>query len=141
MPTITRNSVVEGTRYLFNTVASASLSLGLPFALHEYLLFSENVAVAAGLLTVFLVNFITLKFYVFKSSGPALPQLWKFAWTSLLFRTGEYIIFLVLNSYQFTNYIVCLAFVLIVSLTIKFIVYRLFVFSHEASAVTDLSNV
>ena len=121
----------EGLRYLAMTGASAIMSLGLPFVLHEGLAVRPNMAVAIGLGTAFLVNFMTAKLYVFKRRGFVGTQFGRFALVSLFFRLCEYLAFLVLHNLLGIQYMIANTSVLLVSFTMKFFVYKGFVFAHK----------
>jgi putative flippase GtrA len=123
------DELIEGARYILMTFLSAAISLGLPLILHETLLVAPSVAVGAGLITAFLVNFLTVKYYVFQSKDPASQQVFRYVWVSLAFRSGEFLAFLTLHEFLFIQYQVALGCVLVVSIVLKFTVYKRFVFA------------
>ncbi len=115
-------------RYLVMTGLSACLTMGLPVVLHEIFGLSEEASVAVALLTAFVVNFITLRRVVFRSAGRPTAELLRFFWTGLAFRGGEYLAFLILLSLLRLHYVLALAIVLALSISLKFLCYRSFVF-------------
>src|SRR5690606_6513003 len=54
-------------RYLIATGASALLSLGLPLVLHQIVGLREELAVAIALALMLVINFVTIRVYVFRS--------------------------------------------------------------------------
>jgi putative flippase GtrA len=125
--------VLEGFRYLVMSGMSAVLSLGIPFALHEGFAVRPNVAVAIGLATAFVVNFITAKLFVFRRKGSVKTQLPRYTLISLAFRTGEYLSFFMLHTLFGVQYMIANASVLFLSFCVKFFVYKIFVFTHRES--------
>lgn len=116
-------------RYLAATGLSASLSLCLPVALHELAGLREEAAVGLGLLMAMIVNFVSIRVYVFRSSGRIAQQLWRFIATSAAFRLGEYGLFLLFFQLLNLNYIIALLISLGISFVGKYLVQKKFVFS------------
>jgi putative flippase GtrA len=131
----------EGLRYLVMSGVSASLSLGIPFAVHESLAVPPYIAVALGLGAAFVVNFATAKLYVFKSNGSVGAQLGRFAFVSLLFRLGEYLAFLFVYSMLCIQYMIANISVLLLSFCLKFFVYKIFVFIHNEKHLQGAAGV
>ena len=123
-----RRTVGQAARYLLMTGVSALVTLGIPALLHEVFGVGEELSVAISLVAAFCVNFLTTRLYVFGSDGRVGPQLARFALVSAGFRLGEYLAFLVLHTWLGLMYLVALALVLMVSIVLKFFVYRRFVF-------------
>jgi putative flippase GtrA len=121
----------EGLRYLLMTGMSAVLSLGIPFALHEGFAVRPDIAVAIGLGTAFAVNFVTAKLFVFKRKGSTKTQLGRYTLVSFMFRSGEYLSFLLLHGLFGIQYMVANVSVLFLSFCLKFFVYKIFVFTHR----------
>jgi putative flippase GtrA len=121
----------EGLRYLLMTGTSAVLSLGIPFALHEGFAVRPDIAVAIGLGTAFAVNFVTAKLFVFKRKGSIKTQLGRYTLVSFMFRSGEYLSFLLLHGLFGIQYMVANVSVLFLSFCLKFFVYKIFVFTHR----------
>lgn len=119
------------TRYLSMTAISAGITLGVPVLLHEGLSLDEEIAVALALGTAFIVNFVTMRRVVFRSSDHPIPQLLRFAITNIAFRIGEYLLFVILHTLIGLFYMLALGFVLVCSFILKFLCYRVFVFMSE----------
>lgn len=115
-------------RYIAMTGLSAAVTLGLPILLHERLAIAEEAAVALALSAAFVLNFLTLRLFVFGSRGGAVRELLKFGATSAGFRFGEYLGFLMLHRILGVNYVMAISAMLALSIVLKFIVYKLFVF-------------
>jgi putative flippase GtrA len=118
----------QSVRYLLATALSAAISFCLPIALHELARISEDISVAISLGVVFIVNFITVRVFVFRSKAPAAIQLLLFAASSILFRIAEYLMFLTLFRLFEQHYIVALMIALSASFAAKFFFQRAFVF-------------
>jgi putative flippase GtrA len=119
----------HGLRYLLMSGMSALLSLGVPFALHEGFTVRPDIAVALGLGAAFVVNFIMAKLFVFQRGGSTKTQLGRYTAVSFIFRSGEYLSFLLLNGLFAIHYMVANTSVLFLSFCLKFFVYKMFVFS------------
>lgn len=89
-------------RYLVNTGLSFVVNLGLTALLHEVFEVREAMAYAVALVTVFVMNFILFRYYVFdgRTDRPA-RQLGAFAATSVVFRSGEWVAFRLLTEAPF----------------------------------------
>lgn len=122
----------EGFRYLLITSFSATLSLGIPFILHEGFFVNPSIAVAIGFATVFIANFVSVKLYVFRNKRSFKNQLWRFTFISFVFRLSEYVAFLLVTRLLGVQYLAALSIVLIVSLALKFISHKRFVFVKQA---------
>lgn len=120
--------VGESIRYVIASIFSASLSLSLPMFFHEGVGLSEELAVGISLTAVFVINFFILRMYVYQSKESRHKQIWKFAFSSAAFRTGEYLAFLLIYSVSSIHYIIALMLVLAPSFLAKFFVQRTFVF-------------
>jgi putative flippase GtrA len=121
-------------RFLAGGLASTVVTLGTTAALHEIAAVPELVAAAVGLAASLLVNFVVLRFFVFRGTDlPLGRQALMFLGSSGLFRGLEYIGFFVLHLLG-VHYLVGLVLVLGSSFMVKFIVYQKLVFSrkHEA---------
>jgi putative flippase GtrA len=110
---------------------SALLSLGVPFVLHEGFAVRPDIAVAIGLASAFVMNFIVAKLFVFRKKGPVKREVARFTLVSLAFRSSEYLAFLLLHAVFGIQYMIANATVLFISFCVKFFVYKLFVFSHR----------
>ena len=109
---------------------SALLSLGIPFVLHEGFAVRPDIAVAMGLATAFVVNFVMAKLFVFKRKGSTKTQLGRYTLVSFIFRSGEYLSFLLLHGVFGVQYMIANTSVLFLSFCLKFFVYKIFVFTH-----------
>lgn len=125
----------ELLRYFLATGLSAAISLGIPILLHEHFAVEERVAVAIALTIAFVVNFITTRLFVFRSTGNAQSELLRFTGVSLGFRIGEYGLFLVLFSLGIIYYVAQLI-VLVFSFVLKFYTYKRFVYGGQQSTDT-----
>jgi putative flippase GtrA len=123
--------VNEGLRYMVMTAMSAVLSLGVPFVLYEGFSVPPNIAVAVGLAAAFLANFATAKLYVFRKNGSIASQFGRYAFVSVLFRGAEYVAFLLVHDLLGIQYMAALIGVLFTSFLLKFMAYKLFVFTHH----------
>lgn len=125
--------VWEFVRYVAATGLSAVITLGVPILLHEQFGVEERLAVGIALAIAFVVNFVTTRLFVFKSSGNARSELKRFIGVSLAFRLGEYGLFLLLFSLGIVYYLAQLI-VLIISFVLKFLTYRGFVYGDRSGA-------
>ena len=92
-------------RFFGATGISATITLGLPVLLHEGLAVPPRAAVAIALTVAFMVNFLTTRLFVFRSSGRAPGELARYALTSAAFRGGEYLGFLALHALGLVYYL------------------------------------
>lgn len=115
--------IEQAVRFVLASAFSACLSMGTPVFLHEVLGVAEKLAVAAGLLLVFCINFYTSRALVFRSAGRSDQQLMKFFISSVVFRIAEYGAFLGLNAAGL-EYYYALGIVLAISTVAKFFVLR-----------------
>jgi putative flippase GtrA len=129
---LNRDRFRELLRFAVATLISASLTLGLPIVLHEGLAVEQRRAVAIALVIAFIVNFLTTRYFVFRSGGKARDELWRFLGVSLAFRLAEYGLFLLLFSLGLAYYIAQFI-VLALSFVLKFIVQRRFVYRQPGS--------
>lgn len=128
---VTAGHFFEGFRYLIMSGMSALLSLGVPLVLHEGFAIRPDIAVAIGLASAFIMNFIVAKLFVFRRKGPVKREVARFTLVSLAFRSSEYLAFLLLHAVFEIQYMIANATVLFISFCVKFFVYKLFVFSHR----------
>lgn len=111
---------------------SAALSLSLPVIMHEFMGVAEEIAVAAAMVIVFFINFLTIRIFVFRSTGGgSLNQFGKFAVSSIGFRLAEYLAFLAVFKILEINYVVSLFCVLAIGTVAKFFFHRTYVFTKE----------
>lgn len=118
-------------RYGVASMASAAITFGVPILLHEIFGLDEDISVAFGPATAFLVNFLTVRIYVFRSTGKPAHELAQFAASSVVFRLSEYAAFWFIHNYFEVFYLLALAVVIVVSMALKFLFYRRFVFKPQ----------
>lgn len=102
---------------------SASLTIGSPILMVNFLGFSERVAVAIAMVMAFCVNFFLNKFFVFRSRHKARRQLLRFLATNILMRIIDYIAFLALFSGLGLHYLLAMVLVLSVTTTTRFFLF------------------
>ena len=110
---------------------SAVITLGLPIALHEGLHLDQRIAVGISQTTVLLINFITLRLFVFRSSGRVRHDAFRYAASAVMFRSLEYVSFLLLFELAGMFYVTALFATLCISTVAKFFWYR-FLFGARA---------
>lgn len=119
-------------RFLLLSVTSFTLNLGITAGLHEGLGVSPEVSFAVALLTVFIVNFSAMRWWVFPGSGrSATRQLALFVLTSLVSRSIEYAAFLLLLHIAGVFYLAAAALTLVVSMVVKYFVYGSWLFAEQ----------
>ena len=111
-------------RFGMATGLSATVSLGLPILLHEGLDVEQRVAVAISQSTVLLINFLTLRLFVFRGKGSVRGDLMRYFGSAAVFRGLEYLGFLALFELAGLFYLTALIITLVVSTLIKFLWYR-----------------
>jgi putative flippase GtrA len=119
-----RQTAGQLMRFGLATGFSAIVSLGLPVTLHELLHVEQKVAVAISQASVLLVNFVTLRIFVFRSSGSVRQDVFGYAASALVFRALEYLLFLILFELAGLFYVTALVITLCLSTLIKFVWYR-----------------
>lgn len=118
--TFMRFLIQGGSSYLVVTTVTAGL--------HEIAMVSARVSAGIGLLVAFLINFFTLRVFVFRSQGTMHYQAAKFFGFSLFFRASEYLLFLILL-YTGVYYLLGLTIVMLLVTILKYIFYKKFIFS------------
>ena len=117
---------------------SSIVTVGLPILLHEAFSVAEEAAVAIALVTAFVVNFVTLRVFVFGSIGNKGHEIFRFGLVSAGFRLAEYGIFLVAHNVLQYYYVFALAVMLAISAAGKFVVYKYFVFFRKAGTPANV---
>lgn len=120
-------------RYLVSTGVSASITVGLPIIMVEGLGFEPSLATGIALALALVVNFLVLKFYVFRSDAGWQAQAVRYVTTAAGFRLLEYLLFLSLHEVLGLNYFVALVAILVFSFVAKYFVYQVVVFSDTAT--------
>lgn len=122
----------SGIRFFLLGVLSFFLTLGLTAFFHEMVALPEEGAYFCAILVVFLVNFSGARYFVFNADGkPIVKQFLQFVVSSLFFRGGEFLAFLLLHSLLGMYYLLATVIVMTVSFIGKFMFYRSRVFNHE----------
>jgi putative flippase GtrA len=116
-------------RYTISSAASFVISFGTPIFLHEAVAVAPQLAVAIGLILAFVFNFLSGKYFIYRSGGPIWREFASYAVVNAAFRGLEYGCFtlLYLNlglKYYIANFVVILA-----SFPIKFFVYNFTVYA------------
>jgi putative flippase GtrA len=120
-------------RFGLGGVVSSAVAIGGTALLHEMAGMPERIAGAGGLAASLLVNFVVLRFFVFRGTQISVwRQLPMFLATSGVFRALEYAGFFVVNTYLHLQYLLALVVVLGTSFLLKFLVYEGLVFVKKA---------
>ena len=130
--TVLRQTAGQLIRFGMTTILSAIVSLGLPVALHEFLHVDQKAAVGISQLSVLLMNFLTLRLFVFRSSGSMRRDMVRYAASAVAFRALEYLGFVALFELAGLFYVTALVITLFFSTLIKFVWYR-FLFGARAA--------
>jgi putative flippase GtrA len=116
-------------RYGLSTGISVSVTVVLPILLHELFAVREERAVLIAFNTALVVNFLTLRHFVFSKGGSALRDLAFYGAINILFRVAEYGAFSLLFATLGLHYVIAILIVLFISAIVKFLVYRFVVFA------------
>ncbi len=131
----TPNTVLnQMMRFGLVTGMSASVTVGLPVVLHEFGNISPRIAVAISFVAGFAFTFLATRRLVFNSKSKPWRDLLVFAGSTALFRSAEYLTFLLLMDSLGLYYVLALLISLVFSMVLKFFWYR-YVFAGRASAV------
>ena len=127
---VTRLTLASGpVRYLAWSAVSFVSNVGLSFALYDLVQLPGEAAFLLALLLMFVVNFLGLRYFVYRSfSAPPLGQFGKYALSAAGFRLSEYLAFLAAHTVLGSPYRPTVVGVLIVSFLFKYVFYRRFVF-------------
>jgi putative flippase GtrA len=129
-PPGTRASV----RYLVFSGISFCLNVGITATLREAFGVSPEIAFAVALVTVFVINFIGLRWWVFAGTERALAkQFAAFVLSSLCFRGLEYCAYLVLLRAFDVPYLIAVVATIGVSFVVKYVVYGSWLFSRTSA--------
>ena len=129
-----RETAGQLLRFGMATGLSATVSLGLPIILHELLHVEQKIAVAISQVSVLLINFVTLRLFVFRGGGSVRGDLMRYFGSAAVFRGIEYLSFLALFELAGLFYLTALVITLITSTLIKFLWYR-FIFGRNDAPV------
>lgn len=120
-------------RFGVQTVVSFGLNVGITVGLHELMGVRESVAFAVALAVVFVVNFLSLRYFVYRAAdGHGGKQLTMFAVSTLVFRGGEWVAFYVIHDVFAAPPYPTLIGVLFASFVVKYFYYG-FVFRSRAA--------
>lgn len=121
----------QGSKFGILSVLSVFLTLSVTITAHEVLTFTEEVSYCLALVVVFLVNFLGMRYFVYPKNNHKkhlVRQFLEFLITSFLFRSIEFLLFIVIHSWFGINYLIAIMLVMIVSIIGKFIFYKYTVF-------------
>jgi putative flippase GtrA len=122
-------SWVKPSRFLIGSATSYVLVIGTTAVLHEGLHFPPSSAYAVGLVLAFGFNFFFNRHIVFEShESKGGPQALRFLATSGLFRFAEWLAFGLLSTWVTVHYVLVATTVQLMSLLLKYVVFRRFVF-------------
>jgi len=127
---LTRERRAELIRFGLATALSAAVTLGVPIVLHEGFSVPARSAVAIAFTVAFILNFITTRSFVFRSTGDTRRELPRYVVTSLAFRLAEYLAFLLLFQLGMVYY-VAQVIVVGLSLVLKFFTFKTFVYGRR----------
>ena len=124
-------------RYLVNTGLSFVVNLGLTALLHEAFGVREATAYGVALVTVFVMNFLLFRYYVFdgRTDQPG-KQLATFAGTSVAFRVSEWFVFRLLHEKLGVYYLLAIILVQGTTFVIKYFVYGGWLFKRKTTPTT-----
>lgn len=116
-------------RYLQVSAASFAANLFVTWLLRAHVGLPSRVAFAGALALMLVVNFFLARYYIFRAgSTPLGRQFRKYISTSLSFRLGEYVIFLVFSILSPSHYLLLAGTALAMSFGVKFLFYNKWTF-------------
>jgi len=122
-------------RFALGGVLSSGITLGSTALLHEVGSVHERIAAAVGLVLALTVNFVVLRFFVFKGTKePFGRQLVMFLGSSGVFRAVEYCGFLLFSQVLKIQYLIAMLITLGLSFILKFMIYEMWVFRRRQPA-------
>ena len=128
-------------RFVVMAIAGFSINFGLTVLLHEKAGWPEQASFACGLIVVFVFNFVVFQRFVFKAAGgDKRQQLKRFFWTSVIFRSSEYVAFLIVIEQFEVDYRFAVIGILGLSMLSKFVIYRLFVFRDDGKPAEEIGQ-
>ena len=122
-------------RWGVNTGASFIVNLGLTVGLHEGLGVKAELAYGVALVTVFFMNFVFFRYYVFIQEKPAPigQQFAAYTGSALAFRLAEYAGFVIIHSFLGLHYVATVILVQGIAFVIKFFFYGKLFQSHKTN--------
>jgi putative flippase GtrA len=117
-------------RFCVVTGVSLVVSFGTTIVLHEVLGLAEEVAYALALLSVFVMNFVFLRAYIFSAAvrGSARRQFVLYTLSAIGFRISEYLAFVVLHTWLGVYYLIAMAVIQTAAFFGKYLYYGRIVF-------------
>lgn len=116
------------SKYLSVGALSYLIVTTITVTLYEIFGLTEFNSFAFGLVVVFIINFIILRNFVFKSEGPAGFAVIKFFMASLFFRGFEYVLFIIILDLG-VHYIITLTLSMFISVILKYFIYKNIVYN------------
>jgi putative flippase GtrA len=123
-----RRLLPEIFRFIGSGLIVFPLGLGLSAYCHEVLGWREELASAAGIAVLLLVNFATGRIFVFRSAGKVRHEFMRFVSIALLMRGAEYLMFFAIFRLLHMPYLLSMLAALVISSLTKFWLYRTWVF-------------
>ena len=124
-------------RYVQISVLSFVLNLGLTVLLHEVFFINAEAAYAVALFSVFVMNFIAMRRYIFAADKqPVSRQFLAYSASAVGFRLTEYIVFIASHTLLGLDYRLLIISISSMATIAKFFYYRL-LFSSRAVPAKD----
>lgn len=127
----------SGIRFVLLSGSSFLINVGLTVGLSELAHLREEFSFLIALVTVFLANFLGMRYWVYGDTTQRLgflAQLVCFLPSTLGFRGLEYAAFLLLHTLLGLHYVLAVLIVLVVGSLSKFFFYRITIFGSKTSA-------
>lgn len=106
-----------------------TLNLGITTIMHQWLLINEEISFLIALVTVTCTNFFLLRHFVYRASaGSIKKQFLGFISSTVGFRVGEYLAYLLLVMFFDIQYQLAITMVLLLSFILKYIFFGRYVF-------------
>lgn len=121
----TRSLAARVFRFGVMTGVSVLISYGFTMVMHEWCGVEERLAFLIALVTVFCMNFVLMRYYVYTGRHAGIRrQFVTYAFTSAGFRAAEYVAYLLLLGLVAMDYRLAIPLVLGMSTLVKFVVYH-----------------
>lgn len=122
----------SGVRFANLGLLSFLLVLGITAAGHELAGLPAEVSYLVALVAAFVVNYLGARWYVYRSFHvPIGKQATLFLGSTLAFRGGEFVGFMVLNNVLGVYYLLTVGLVMVASFVVKFLFFGRFVFTQQ----------
>ena len=125
-----RRVLPQAIRFVGSGLVVFPVGLGVSALCHEVFGWRAEISTAVAIFVLLLINFVVGRLFVFRSSGSVRRQFTRFAGIALAMRGAEYLAFLALFRVVGIPYLLSMLSALIMSSSIKFFVYRMWVFAH-----------